>query len=258
MVYDISVLEHLEREKLNENTRYDFDKLRHFGVSGGAGVSLLIVLGFTSTDLLHTFFERVPMYNRGGDSFPESVTNLILNLLWVTLENETDDSIRNKCNGRLNIGYVDENGTLEFISKFNTRDDIKRAILYTSNIPGAVAHETEFDEGIRLDGAALGVDTVTMTRYDMSESNTMVVESKIPPPWCLMEWSEELYMMWYAYNSAKVRLHGIESSGFGYGTTKQFVLKHGVIPLMTMIHKNTTRTSTWNEWLDKKLHKERK
>jgi hypothetical protein len=223
MIYNISVAEHLEREKLNENTRYDFDKLRHFGVSGGAGFALLMVLGLSSHEQLDFFFNKARMYDR-LDSFRESISRIVMDLILIALQDETDHSIRKKCNGRLNIGYVDENGTLEFITKFNTRDDVKRAILYTSNIPGVVLHETEFGEGIRMDGGMVSVDPITMTRYGMTTENTLVVTSPISVPWCLMGWSEELYMMWYAYNSATVRLHGIESSGFGYAPMEQFML----------------------------------
>jgi hypothetical protein len=257
MVYNISVAEHLEREKLNENSKYDFANLKHYGVSGGAGFALLMVLGLSSHEQLDFFFNKARIHDQ-IDSFRESISRIIMNLISIALQGETDDSIRKKCNGRLNIGYVDENGTLEFVSEFNTRDDIKRAILYTSNIPGVVAHETEFGEGTRMDGGMVLVDPETMVRYGMTTENTLVVTSPISFPWCLMEWSEELYMMWYAYNSAKVRLHGIESSGFGYTPMDQFIIKHTVVPLMTTIHKNTTRTSTWNEWLDKKLFQERK
>jgi hypothetical protein len=257
MIYNISVAEHLEREKLNENTRYDFDKLRHFGVSGGAGFALLMVLGLSSHEQLDFFFNKARMYDR-LDSFRESISRIVMDLILIALQDETDHSIRKKCNGRLNIGYVDENGTLEFITKFNTRDDVKRAILYTSNIPGVVLHETEFGEGIRMDGGMVSVDPITMTRYGMTTENTLVVTSPISVPWCLMGWSEELYMMWYAYNSATVRLHGIESSGFGYAPMDQFMIKHTVIPLMTSIHRMTTRSSKWNDWLDEKLRGERK
>ena len=258
MVRSIAVLEHIEREKLEVETKYDFDNLQHYGVSGGAGFALLTVLGYTADEQMDVFFSRARIHDRGGMSFQESLSRIITKLLEIALCNETDESVREKCNGKLHIGYATPNGTLEFISQFNTREDVKRAILYTSNIPGAIIHKTEFGDGIRMDGGMLLVDPATMTRYGMTEDNTLVITSQIPVPWSLIEWSKETYMMWYAYNSAMIRVNGLESPGFGYDATENLVRKRGLVPVMTMIHMMTTKSSTWNDWLDKKLFQERK
>jgi len=258
MIRSISVLEHIEREKKNENTKYAFDNLQHYGVSGGAGFALLTVLGFSADDQMDIFFNRARIHDRSDLSFRESLSRIVITLLDISLQDETDESIREKCNGRLNIGYVTEDGVLEFISQFNTREDITRAILYTSNIPGAITHETEFGDGIRMDGGIMLVDPETMVRYGMTDENTMVITSPIHVPWCLLGWSKEIYMMLYAYNSAKIRIDGLESSGFGYDVMEHHVRKYGLAPLMALIHTMTTRTTTWNDLLDKKLLQERK
>ena len=252
MVHSIAVFEEMEREKSNPLTKINFPELRQFGVSGGTGIALLIVLGFSADDMMNLFFKQARMHDRGNVSFQESLSKVVMTLLEFALRNETDTSIREKCNGRLVIGYV-KNGELHYQREFNTRAEITRAILYSSNIPGAITHETEFGEGICMDGGMVSVDPTTMTRNGMTEENTMVVTSHMPVPWCLMEWSKETYMMLYAYNSGMIRVNGLVSSGFEYDATDNWVRKHGLVPVMTMIHRMTVRTPAWNEWLDKKL-----
>jgi hypothetical protein len=247
MIRNIAYLEQLRRD-IGPN----LDTMRQFGISGGGGFALLVCLGWTPDMLLDLIMNRTSIVDRPAGSFSDSMSVILTELLDEALGTETDISICEKCNGRLYIGCV-KDGVSTFISHYETREDIMRAIIYTSNIPGAISHETEFGEGICLDGGMLLLDPTTQANYGLSDKTTLVVTSPIYVPFCLMSYPREMWWMWYAYTSARLRSEGIISDGFQYSAIENSIRRTILVPGMTAIHRLSSRNSTWNDGMQKNL-----
>jgi hypothetical protein len=255
--YYTGIMKQLLIEERTGITRIDFDNLQHFGASAGNGCMLAYELMRSDTperqrELLGIYIDILA--NRAGGYFDmtEFMYDLTENGIF---RQHLDKDIVAIANKSIHIGMMRHNSKTNanesfYEHEFESIADILNALLCGGNIPLVCSHEAKCRGEDCLDGGLMGITPETISHYNLSPENTIVLHPPIKFPYSIGTYPRWVFNIIREYGAMDARDTVLSQPTDEKEFKERTWQRDNILPISWML-RNFRHDSRWTDELMK-------